>query len=72
LAKQNADLHSLETMLLRAREIAEELGEVVIAYFIDMAMAETRRKNPPLATNYKPRIRGQEKRQANPEASRRS
>jgi hypothetical protein len=59
-------------MLLRAREIAEELGEVVIAYFIDMAIAETRRKNPPLATNYKPRIRGQEKRQANPEASRRS
>jgi hypothetical protein len=69
LAKETADLHSLETMLLRAREIAEELGEAVIVYFIDMAIAETTRKNPPLATNYKPRISGQEKRLANREAS---
>src|SRR5580704_5880901 len=56
LAKQTADLHSLETVLLRAREIAEGLGEVVIVYFIDMAIAETRRKTPPLAKDHKPRI----------------
>ena len=49
LAKQTADLHSLETVLLRAREIAEGRGEVVIVYFIDMAIAETRRKGPPPA-----------------------
>jgi hypothetical protein len=59
LAKQTADLHSLETILLRAREIAEELGEVVIVYFIDMAIAETRRRNLPPAKNYEPRTRGQ-------------
>jgi hypothetical protein len=52
LAKQTADLHSLETVLLRAREIAEGLGEVVIVYFIDMAIAETRRKGPPLAKDH--------------------
>jgi|HubBroStandDraft_6_1064221.scaffolds.fasta_scaffold287110_2 hypothetical protein len=57
LAKQTADLHSLETVLLRAREIAEGLGEVVIVYFIDMAIAETRRKGPLLAKDHKPRIR---------------
>jgi hypothetical protein len=49
LAKQTADLHCLETALSRGREIAEELGEIVIVYFIDMALAETRTKNPPLA-----------------------
>jgi hypothetical protein len=49
LAKQTADLHSLEMVLLRAREIAEGLGDIVIVYFIDMAIAETRRKGPPLA-----------------------
>ena len=52
MAKQTADLHSLETVLLRAREIAEGLGEVVIVYFIDMAIAETRRKGPPLAKDH--------------------
>ena len=57
MAKQTADLHSLETVLLRASEIAEGLGEVVIVYFIDMAIAETRRKGPPLAKDHKPRIR---------------
>jgi hypothetical protein len=51
LAKQTADLH-LETVLLRAREIAEGRGEVVIVYFIDMAIAETRRKGPPLAKDH--------------------
>lgn len=54
LAKQTADLRSVEKMLLRAREIAEELSEVVVAYFIDMAIAETRTKNPPLANDDKP------------------
>ena len=40
MAKQPAKLHPLEMALLGAREIAEELGEVVIVYFIDMAIAE--------------------------------
>jgi hypothetical protein len=44
LAKQSADYDSLETTLLRAREIAEELGEAVVLYFIDMAILEARRK----------------------------
>jgi hypothetical protein len=44
LAKQSADSDSLETALLRAREIAEELGEAVVLYFIDMAILEARRK----------------------------
>jgi hypothetical protein len=56
LAKQSADSDSLETTLSRAREIAEELGEAVVLYFIDMALLEARRKNPPTAINYKPRI----------------
>jgi hypothetical protein len=56
LAKQPADSHSLETALFRAREIAEELGEAVVLYFIDMAILEARRKNPPTAINYKPRV----------------
>jgi hypothetical protein len=58
LAKQTADLHSLEMVLLRAREIAEGLGDIVIVYFIDMAIAETRRKGPPLAkdTNSNPQV----------------
>jgi hypothetical protein len=59
LAKQTSDLHSLEAVLLRAREIAEELGEIVIVYFIDMALAETRTKNPPLAEDNKPRTDSQ-------------
>jgi hypothetical protein len=37
LAKQTADSDSLRTTLLRAREIAEELGDDVVLYFIDMA-----------------------------------
>jgi hypothetical protein len=57
LAKQTADLHSLETVLLRAREIAEGIGEDVVVYFIDMTIAETRRKGSPLAKDHKPRIR---------------
>jgi hypothetical protein len=57
LAKQPAKLHPLETALLGAREIAEELGEVVILYFIDMAIAEARMKSPPTANDYKTRTR---------------
>jgi hypothetical protein len=49
LAKQSADSDSLEATLSRAREIAEELGEAVVLYFIDMAILEARRKNPPTA-----------------------
>jgi hypothetical protein len=49
LAKQSADSDSLETTLSRAREIAEELGEAVVLYFIDMAILEAGRKNPPTA-----------------------
>jgi hypothetical protein len=54
LAKQPADFHSLETALFRAREIAEELGEVVVLYFIDMAISEARMKSPPTANDHKP------------------
>jgi hypothetical protein len=56
LAKQPADSDLLETTLLRAREIAEELREAVVLYFIDMAILEARRTNPPTAINNKPRI----------------
>jgi hypothetical protein len=54
LSEQPADLQSLETALLRAREIAEEFDEPLILYFIDMAIAETRMKNPPTVTDHKP------------------
>jgi hypothetical protein len=56
LAKQPADSDPLETILLRAREIAEELREAVVLYFIDMAILEARRTNPPTTINNKPRI----------------
>jgi hypothetical protein len=56
LAKQPAASESLEMTLSQAREIAEELGEAVILYFVDMAILEARRKNPPTAINYKPRV----------------
>jgi hypothetical protein len=57
LAKQPPDLHSLETALFSAREIAEELGDAVILYFIDMAIAEAKIKNPPTTNNYRPGTR---------------
>jgi hypothetical protein len=57
LAKQPADLDSLETALFRARKIAEELGETVILYFIDMAIAEAKVKSPPTANDRQPRTR---------------
>jgi hypothetical protein len=57
LPKQLEELGSLETTLFRAREIAEELGEVVLLYFIDMAIAEAKMKNPPTANDEKPRSR---------------
>jgi hypothetical protein len=56
LAKQPADSDSLQTTLLRAREIAEELGEAVPLYFIDMAILEARRTNPPTAIDNKSRV----------------
>jgi hypothetical protein len=57
LAKQPVDFHSLERALVWAREAAEELGEVVVLYFIDMAIAEAKMKGPPTANDHKPRIR---------------
>jgi hypothetical protein len=54
LAEQPADLQSLETALLRAREIAKEFGEALVLYFIDMAIAEMRMKSPPTVTDHKP------------------
>jgi hypothetical protein len=51
LAEHFVDLHSLETALLWAREIAEELGEVLVL----MAIAEVRMKSPPAAQDHKPR-----------------
>jgi hypothetical protein len=56
LEKQPTDLYSLETTLFRAREIAEELGEAVVLYFIDMAILEARGQSPPTANNYKPQV----------------
>jgi hypothetical protein len=47
LAKQPVDLLSLETALFWAREIAEELGDAAVLYFIDMAIAEAKLKSPP-------------------------
>jgi hypothetical protein len=55
LAKQPADLDSLETALFWAREVAEELGEVVVLYFIDMAIAEAKTKSPPTTNGHNPR-----------------
>jgi hypothetical protein len=57
LPRQPADLHSLETALFRAREIAEELGEVVLLYFIDMAITEAKMESPPTANDHKPQTR---------------
>ena len=54
MTKQPADFHSLETALFRAREMAEELGEVTVLYFIDMAIAETKMKSRPTANDHKP------------------
>ena len=59
MAKQSADLHSLETTLFRAREIAEELDEALVLYFVDMAITEARMKSPPTANDHKPRTRRQ-------------
>ena len=61
LAKQAADFRSLETELFSARKIAEELGEVVVLYFIDMAIAEAKMKRPPTANDHKPRPRKRSK-----------
>jgi hypothetical protein len=54
LAKQPADFDSLEAALFSAREIAEELGDVVVLYFIDMAIAEAKMKSPSTANDHKP------------------
>ena len=59
MAKQPADFHSLEAALFSARKIAEELGEVVVLYFIDMAIAEAKMKSPPTANDHKPQARRQ-------------
>jgi hypothetical protein len=53
LTKQPAASRSLELTLLRARELAEELGEDVVSYFIDMAILEARAKNRPTVNDYK-------------------
>jgi hypothetical protein len=45
--------------LFSAREIAEELGDVVVVYFIDMSIAEVKMKSPPTANDHKPRTRKQ-------------
>ena len=55
MTKQPADLHSLEMALFRAREIAEELDEAVVLYFVNMAITESRMKSPPSANDHKPR-----------------
>jgi hypothetical protein len=53
LGKQPAASRSLEATLLRARELAEELGEAVVLYFIDMAILEARAKSRPTVNDYK-------------------
>ena len=57
MAKQPADLDSLGTALFCAREMAEELDEVVVLYFIEMAIAEAKAKSPPTANDHQPRTR---------------
>jgi hypothetical protein len=52
-----ADLRSLETALLQAREIAEGLGEALVVYFIDMSIAEATMKGPPIANDPEPLTR---------------
>ena len=59
MAKQSADFHSLEAALFSARKIAEERGEVVVLYFIEMAIAEAKMKSPPTVTHHKPQARTQ-------------
>jgi hypothetical protein len=59
LAEQPADLQSLETALLRAREIAEESGEALVLYFIDMAIAEVRMRSSSTVDDHKPDPRKQ-------------
>ena len=59
LAEQPADFQSLETALLRAREIAEEFGEALVLYFIDMAIVEVRMKSPSTVNDHKPHRRKQ-------------
>jgi hypothetical protein len=54
LTERPPDLHSLETALLEAREIAEELGEALVSYFIDMAIAEVGMKSPPTEKDDEP------------------
>ena len=54
LSKQPVDLRSLETALFRAREIAEELEEFAVVYFIDMAIAEAEMQSPATANNREP------------------
>ena len=56
MAKQPADLDSLGTALFCAREMAEELDEVVVLYFIEMAIAEAKVKihRPQTITNPEP------------------
>jgi hypothetical protein len=53
LTEQPADLQSLETALLRAPEIAEEFGETLVLYFIDMAIADLRMGSSPTANHHK-------------------
>lgn len=59
MAKQPADFHSLEVALFSARKIAEERGEAVVLYFIEMAIAEAKMKSPPTANGHKPQARRQ-------------
>jgi hypothetical protein len=53
LSEQPTNLQSLESALLRAREIAEEFGEALVLYFIDMAIAELRMESSPTANHQK-------------------
>jgi hypothetical protein len=59
LANQPADTLFLEATLLSARKIAEELGEAVVLYLIDMAIQEAKMKSSETANDHKPQARKQ-------------
>jgi hypothetical protein len=54
LTERPADSHSLETAFLAAGEIAGELGEALVLYFIGIAIVQVRMKSPPTAKDDKP------------------
>jgi hypothetical protein len=57
LANQLPTSNNLEVILLKARGIADGQGESFAVYFIDMAILEVRRKNPPTRSSTNIKVR---------------